>query len=141
MSHQLFVHSHRVTYAECTMGNHIYYSRYLDLLEAARGEFFRHLGMPFKQLHEDDTLFPVVEVQVRYKGAARYDDVLRVELWLTEMERVRLGFAYRIINEAQHPIIAARTLHACTTAEDRMKKLPVELVAQLSPYLAASSET
>jgi acyl-CoA thioester hydrolase len=141
MSHQFFVHVHRVTYAECTMGNHIYYSRYLDLLEAARGEFFRHLGIPFKQLHEDDTLLPVVEARVRYKGAARYDDVLRIELWLTEMERVRLGFAYRILNEAQQPIIDARTLHACTTAQDRMKKLPAELVAQLSPYLAASSET
>jgi acyl-CoA thioesterase FadM len=24
----------------------------------------------------------------RYKGAARYDDVLRIEVWLTEPERV-----------------------------------------------------
>ena len=39
-----FRHPHRVTYAECTVGNHIYHSRYLDLLEAARGEFLRSLG-------------------------------------------------------------------------------------------------
>jgi len=30
----MFVHTHRVTYAECTVGNHIYHARYLDLLEA-----------------------------------------------------------------------------------------------------------
>jgi acyl-CoA thioesterase FadM len=32
---QVFVHRHRVHYAECTLGNHIYYARYLDLLEDA----------------------------------------------------------------------------------------------------------
>ena len=32
----VFLHRHRVTYAECTVGNHVYYSRYLDLLESAR---------------------------------------------------------------------------------------------------------
>ncbi|EEF57182.1 hypothetical protein Cflav_PD0189, partial [Pedosphaera parvula Ellin514] len=41
MAGQLYRHSYRVTYADCTVGNHIYYSRYLNLLEAARGEFFR----------------------------------------------------------------------------------------------------
>ena len=39
-----FRYPHRVTYAECTVGDHIYHSRYLDLLEAARGEFMRSLG-------------------------------------------------------------------------------------------------
>jgi hypothetical protein len=36
MGDQTFRHTHRVTYAECTVGNHIYYARYLDLLEAAK---------------------------------------------------------------------------------------------------------
>ena len=36
-----FRHPHRVSYAECTVGNHVYHSRYLDWLEAARGEFIR----------------------------------------------------------------------------------------------------
>jgi hypothetical protein len=32
MSNAVFKHIHRVTYSDCTLGNHIYYSRYLDLL-------------------------------------------------------------------------------------------------------------
>ena len=39
----MYIYTHRVTYAECTVGNHIYHSRYLDLLEAARGEDFQGL--------------------------------------------------------------------------------------------------
>ena len=136
MSHQVFAHAHRVTYAECTVGNHIYYSRYLDLLEEARGEFFRALGHTFQQWHEGDTLFPVFEARLRYRSAARYDDVLRIEVWLTELERVRLNFSCRILNEQQQIIVEANTLHACTSAADKLKRLPEELVVKLRPYLA-----
>src|SRR5581483_1046504 len=76
----VFRHAHRVTYAECTLGNHVYYSRYLDLLEAARGEFFRQLGATFQQWQEQDAIFPVVECRLRYKSPARYDDVLSIEV-------------------------------------------------------------
>ena len=55
-----FRHSHRVSYAECTVGNHVYHSRYLDWLEAARGEFIRALGATVLQWQERDAIFPVI---------------------------------------------------------------------------------
>lgn len=136
MSHQIFTHMHRVTYAECTIGNHVYYSRYLDLLETARGEFFRALGMTFQQLHDNGTIFPVIEARVRYKGAARYDDVLHIEVWLSELERVRMNFACRILNDAGKLLVEANTLHACASPDDKLKRLPEELVEKLRPYVA-----
>ena len=136
MSHQTFTHTHRVTYAECTIGNHIYYARYLDLLEAARGEFFRALGTTFQQWHDGGTVFPVIEARLRYKGAARYDDVLRIELWLTELERVRLAFAARILHESGRLLVEASTIQACASPDDKLKRLPDELVAKLQPYMA-----
>lgn len=139
MSHQTFVHTHRVTYAECTIGNHVYYARYLDLLEEARGEFFRGIGITFRQLQESGVIFPVIEVNLHYKGAARYDDVLGIEVWLMELGRVRLNFAYRILNERQQVLIEASTLHACTSMEDKPMRLPEELVLNLRPYLAPAA--
>jgi len=68
MPSAIFSHAHRVTYAECTSGNHIYYGRYLELMEAARGEFFRHLGRPFLVLQEDDFIFPAIEVRASQKS-------------------------------------------------------------------------
>src|SRR6478736_3607304 len=91
-----FVHASRVTYADCTVANHIYYSRYLDLLEAARGEFFRHLGITFLEWQQQDVIFPVIECRLRYKTPARYDDVVATEIWVTAAEGVRLNFAYRM---------------------------------------------
>ena len=64
-----FCHPHRVSYADCTVGNHVYYSRYLDFLEAARGEFIRSLGSTVLQWQERDVIFPVIEARLRYKSA------------------------------------------------------------------------
>ncbi len=137
-SHQTFVHTHRVTYAECTIGNHVYYARYLDLLEAARGEFLRAVGTTFQQLHDQDMIFPVIEARLRYRGAARYDDVLRVEVWLGDLERVRLTFAHRVMNAAGKLLVEGQTVHACTSVGDKLKRMPEDLAARLRPYLAAA---
>jgi acyl-CoA thioester hydrolase len=135
MSAQIFRHTHRVTYAECTVGNHVYYSRFLDLLEEARGEFFRHLGITFLQWQERDTTFPVIESRLRYKSAARYDDVLTIETWLTAVAKVRLTFAHRIVNQAGAVILEAETFHVCASVDGKPKRLPDELGRLLQPYL------
>ena len=136
MAATLFTHTHRVTYADCTIGNHIYYARYLNLLEAARGEFFRHLGFTFRHLHETDTIFPVVDAHLRYRAAARYDDLLHIEVWLPELERVRLVFGYRITCE-DRLIFEGSTVHACTSVHEKLKRIPDELAAKLQPYVCA----
>lgn len=130
-----FHHTHRVSYADCTVGNHIYYARYLNLLEVARGEFFRHLGIPLLHWQERDTIFPVLECHLRYKAPARYDDVLSIEVWPATAERVRLNFAHRITNAAGKLLLEAETHHVCTSLGDKPKRLPEELVAALRPFL------
>jgi YbgC/YbaW family acyl-CoA thioester hydrolase len=124
-----------VIYSECTAGNHIYYSRYLDILEAARGEFFRHLGVPLLQLQQKEIIFPVIECQLRYHAPARYDDLLMVELWISELRGVRINFSCGIRNKSGAAILTAKTSHACTGLNEKPRRLPGELVALLQPYV------
>lgn len=135
MSAQIFRHIYRVVYADCTLGNHIYYARYLDLFEAARGEFFRYLGVPLFKLHEQDTLFPVIECHLRYKSPARYDDVLTIEVWPTLVHGARLNFGFRILKEEKNVVVAGETFHVCTGVNEKPKRLPVELAEKLSKFL------
>jgi acyl-CoA thioester hydrolase len=137
VSSSVFRFRHRVTYAECTVGNHVYYARYLDILEAARGEFFRHLGQPFTGWQEAGVIFPVVEAQLRYKRAARYDDVLTVELAVAEPGRARLTFLCRMLDEAGHLLVESTTVHACTGLDEKPQRLPDTLRAALLPFVAA----
>ncbi|HWX22714.1 MAG TPA: thioesterase family protein [Candidatus Binatia bacterium] len=132
-----FYYSHRVTYAECTLGNHIYYGRYLELLEAARGEFFRHLGSSLLTWQDQDTVFPVIECRLRYKSPAHYDDLLRIEVWPTQAEGARLSFAYHILNQTGALVLEAETSHACTHVAGKPRRLPPELVAALQAHLTS----
>jgi acyl-CoA thioester hydrolase len=136
-----FRHTHRVTYAECTVGNHVYYGRYLDLLEAARGGFFRDLGADFPYWEEHGVVFPVVECHLRYKSPARYDDILTIEVWLTAVGRVRLNFAYRVTNQSGKLVLEAETFHICAGLDEKPKRLPAELADKLAPFLDAGKIT
>lgn len=128
-----------MTYAECTVGNHIYHSRYLDLLEAARGEFLRHLGYPLGALQEAGVVFPVIEARLRYLKPARYDDVLGVEVWPTQLEGVRLGVFHRVLREADGVVLMeGETRHVCTRLDDRPCRMPADLVAVLRPRVRAA---
>ena len=80
-------------------------------------------------------MFPVIEAQLRYKTLARYDDVLKVEVWVTSAGKVRLNFACRITNQAGALVLEAETLHVCMNLEEKIKRLPNELVNALKPHL------
>lgn len=140
MSGRVFSWEQRVAYTHCTVGDHVYYSRYLDLLEIARGEFFRHLGRTFREWQDQEIIFPVVECRLRYKGAARYDDVIVTDLWLTDAEKVRLNFASRIRTPAGQVLVEGTTHHVCTTLQNKPRRLPDDLVESLKPFLHAAAE-
>ena len=130
-----FRHPYRVNYADCTLGNHVYHSRYLDWLEIARGEFIRSLGSTVLEWHERDVIFPVIEARLSYKSPARYDDLLTIEVCPTAIERVRLNFGHRIVNQAGKLVLEAETFHACTGVNEKPRRLPEELAEKLRPYL------
>lgn len=122
---------HRVTYADCTVGNHIYYGRYLELLEAARGEWFRSTGKSFADWQAAGLTFPVLEVQINYRSPARYDEVLIIEVWVLEARRVRLNVGYRVLGSERQVRVEGHTYHVCTNLEDKPRRLPAELMSAL----------
>lgn len=135
VSGSVYRHQHRVVYGECTVGNHVYYSRYLDILERARGEFFRDLGCSFLSLQEAGAAFPVIGVEIAYKGMARYDDLLTIELYVSEMAGIRLNFGFRILNAAGNLLAEGQTRHVCASIEEKPMRPPKDLAEKLHPYL------
>jgi acyl-CoA thioester hydrolase len=134
---EIFMFDLRVTYADCTLGNHVYYGRYLDFLEAARGEFHREIGFPLLSLQEQDTIFPAIQCSIKYLKPARYDDVLQIRLSLSKLSQVRLTFEYEILREEQ-VLLKAITDHVCTSVNEKPKRIPEQLAAKLSKYLQLS---
>jgi len=136
-----YLHRHRVTYAECTLGNHVYHSRYLDLLEAARGEFLRAAGQSFRQWQERGVVFPIVACRLEYRHLARYDDELLIAVSLTHLHGARLNFAYTARRADDTPVLTGETWHVCAGLDEKPRRLPPELMAALTPWLVAESGT
>src|SRR5580700_10713706 len=140
MSDSVFQHQHRVVYAECTVGNHVYYARYLDMLEEARGELFRQAGWPLLDLQKDGTAFPVIGVEIAYKGPARYDDLLTIELWITALRGVRLNLGFRFRHASGSTLAEGHTRHVCAGLDEKPKRLPKGLSEALAPFLRPAND-
>ena len=130
-----FRYQHRVTYAECTLGDHVYHSRYLDMLEAARGEFIRSLGPTVLEWQERDLIFPIVEARLNYKSPARYDDLLTIEVRPTLASGVRVNFSHWVVNQNGKLLLEAETFHVCTGLDEKPKRVPLDLAAKLAAQI------
>lgn len=136
MSTTPFVHRLRITYRDCTIGNHVYYSRYLELLEEARGEWFRSIGWPLRQLQEQDIAFPVLTAHLDYLAAVCYDDIVQVQLWVESLTRLRLQVGFAICHEDGKPLVKGYTQHICASVEEKPKRMPAELLQALQQFEA-----
>ncbi len=129
---QVFEHHLRVAACDCTVGNHVYYSRYLDWLEAARNELLRALGHPLASLMEGGVMLPAIDARLQYRGPARFDNRVIVRLWISEISRIKITFAADIVNaDTGKTLVSATTTHVCTDCADKPQRLPPALLQAL----------
>lgn len=79
----------------------VHHANHLVYFEAGRVEWLRRRGVTYAKWAERGMHLPVVEVGVRYRAPARFDDVVRVETRLTELRTVSLRFDYRLLRGEQ----------------------------------------
>jgi len=93
---QIVTYTFRARYAETDAMGVVHHGSYVDWMEMGRTEFMRSFGFTYRELEQMGILLPVLEVWVRYRQAAVYDDELRISTWVEELSRVRIKLAYKI---------------------------------------------
>lgn len=105
-------HTFRVRYAETDAMGIAHHSSFVLWMEMGRTEFMRAYGFTYRQLEEMGVLLPVLEINVRYRQAAVYDDELRISTWVDELTRVRVKLAYSVTRISDGALLAeAYSLH------------------------------
>lgn len=103
----------RVRYKDTDQMGVAYYANYFVWFEVGRCEYFRGLGMSYRDLEQNEIFLPVIEAFCKYKSPARYDDLLRVVTRLNFLEDVKLGFYYEIFHLGKNTLLAnGETIHA-----------------------------
>ncbi len=116
----------RVRYAETDASGIAHHSAYLPWLEMGRVDWLRAAGMRYTEIEVSGLSLPVVELQIRYVKAVRFDDALRVRTALTDLRSRSLRFGYEIVTDEANPIQVANasSRHICLSAGGGIVKLP-----------------
>jgi acyl-CoA thioester hydrolase len=120
----------RVAYIDTDMGNVVHHSRYLRYLECARVEHMRDRGIDYRDFEVNRRLaLPVVDVSIRYRLPARFDDELMIETHIGLLSRAKIRFdsvircGDALITEAQITLCCVRM------PETKLVSMPKEILA------------
>jgi len=113
----------RVRYCECDPMNVAHHSAYAVWFEMGRTELLRADGVSYAALEREGANLAVVEIAVKFRRPARYDDLLRLQTRLTEGSHVKIKHEYTLWREHERLAIASTTL-ACLDRSGRAIALP-----------------
>lgn len=110
----------------------VHHANYLRYFENARVEWFRRRGISRASMMASNLNLAVVESQVWYRSAARFDDMLDIEVQLDELRNLSMRFAYRAVHSGESRLIAeAKTLHACVGLDMKLERIPAAMREKL----------
>ena len=102
--------------------------------EIGRTELIRELaGVSYATLEADGVALAVSELSIRYHGAAKYDNRIRVRTTLTEARSRSVTFEYLITNaETNERLASARTVLISLDPRGRPTVMPESLRVRLA---------
>jgi acyl-CoA thioester hydrolase len=122
----------RVRYGETDKMGIVYYGNYATYLEQGRTEWLRDIGFSYKWMEDNGIHLPVVELSVKYKAPARYDDVLTVTTTLKKIPTYSIEFTYEIHNQEGQLLITGETsLVFVNSITNKLQRAPTYLLEKL----------
>lgn len=118
----------RVIYGDTDNMGMAYHANYFRWFEIGRSEYFRSLGLSYKDIENRGVQLPVSEAFCKFITPARYDDLLTIETILDRSVRGGVRFEYRLMDEAGEKLMAkGYTKHACVNPEGKVIRPPAFL--------------
>ena len=118
----------------------VYHTNYLVWCEIGRTELIRALtGASYADLEARGVGLAVSELSIRYHGAARYDNLIRVVTTLAEARSRSVTFEYLVTNaESGERFASARTVLVSLDQNGKPVMLPPDLRTRLDDALKSS---
>lgn len=104
-----FEHKLRVEYHHTDQMGIVHHSNYIKFFEAARTEWLRAAGMTYAEMERRGVMMPIVDVHVKYRQPAYYDEVLSVSVFVDELPMARMIFCYEIRGEDGRDVASGTT--------------------------------
>lgn len=112
----------RVRFDETDAMGIVHHGRYLGFLEIARVEWLRKRGIRYADWAAMGRHLAVVEASCKYMQSARFDDLLDIEVTLSELRAASLRFVY-VIRRGGVVLTEGMTRHACIDDDGKLCRL------------------
>lgn len=128
---------HRVNYSETDQMGFVYHANYFIWMDMARTEHLRETGMTYREMEERGVFLTVTDASIRYRRAARYDDLIRVRCWVRELASRKVTFGYAIERAETDELLATAETSLIALGRDQQVTRIPEVVHDL---LAATAD-
>lgn len=118
-----FTHALRPGYGDTDQSGVVHHAVYLRWYEDARVAYLRDRGADFAALEAERVGMAVHQADLKYMLPARFDDDLRIEVWVGELGRARLRFDYRVWKGED--LLSEASIHIACIHLDRMRAIRI----------------
>ena len=117
----------RVRYEETDKMGVVYYAKYFVWFEIARTEFFRELGIVYRDIEDQHKIYlPVVEAFARYRHPLQYDNIVQIKTTLDEIGLSKIVFKYEVLRDSCI-MTTGTTKHAFINQQGAPIPIPAEI--------------
>ena len=91
-----YIQEIRVLYSDTDSYGVVWHGAYTKWFEAARVGLVEKLGLPLEELESNNVLFPVVEMNIRYKSSAKMNERIIIKTHVKEVKPVSITFEHDV---------------------------------------------
>lgn len=124
--------SWRVRFDEVDLQGVVHHTRIVTYLEIARVEYWRALGISYKEMREEGFEFIINKVSVEYLNPLTFDEIIDVYVAVKKVQRASFVLEYEIFNQNGDKAIYAETGLLCSrVGTGKPSGLPPEYLERL----------
>lgn len=123
----MIVISDRVRFVETDLMGVVHHANYLRWFEMGRVAYLRAAGVELNDLMAAGYIFPITEVQCKYKNSAKFDDEFEIQTTMLAFSKAKMNFSYLIVRKADGLILAeGKTQNVFTNMAGKITRLTDE---------------
>ena len=116
----------RVRYAETDRMGLLHHANFVVYFEQGRTELLRKRGLSYRDLEDGGHLLVVVDLALKFRKPAKYDDLLTVRTIVERVTHVKIIHRYEVLRDGEL-LAEGRTTLACVDRDGRPQALPETL--------------
>lgn len=130
----------RARFTEADLQGMVHHSEFVKYLEIARIEYWRQLGIGYKEFMDNGLQFVISEVKCSYLKSIYFDELFTIYARVYRITRTSIAFDYLILNYSDEPAVTASTLLVCVrNGKAKPYPMPADYLDKLMTFEKSGS--